>query len=115
MGELYLKFLSSLYFIGFGLHLADLFDLRLNFSEMSLLWQSWIVFLTIADFITAVGLWRKQVYGVVGFHVVAVAQLFAYSIFSSVFGSQIFLVTFHSVTLLLFHVIRYQVKGQEPP
>lgn len=59
----YLKLLSVLYFIGFGLHLCDLLDLRLKFSDMDITWRSWIVFLTVADLITAVGLWRSKAFG----------------------------------------------------
>lgn len=110
----YLKLLAVLYFIGFGLHLFDLLDLRLKFSEMNMVWQSWIVFLTVADLITAVGLWRSTVYGVWGFHLVASSQLIAYSIFSSFFGFQIILLIFHIVTLSLFHLIRHQTKWECP-
>lgn len=102
----YIKVLSVLYFIGFVLHVADLFDIRLKFSAMNFTWQSWIVFLTVADLITAVGLWRLHRIGILGFHVVAITQLIAYTVLAKVFGFQIEPIIFHAVTLLTYHSIR---------
>jgi len=50
---LYLRILSIFYFIGFALHFADLLDWRLKFSEMDLVWKSWIGYLTVVDFAAA--------------------------------------------------------------
>jgi uncharacterized DUF497 family protein len=102
---LYLRILSFFYFIGFALHVADLFDLRLNFSEMDSIWRTWIVFLTIADFLTSVFLWRLSPIGVWLLLLVAGAQLVAYTAFQSMFGSQWFLVTFHAVTVFILFLI----------
>lgn len=41
----YLKILACLYFLGGVLHILDLFDLRLKFSELENYWKIWISYL----------------------------------------------------------------------
>lgn len=103
--SLYLRFLSICYFIGFLLHLGDVFDLRLTFSEMNIVWQSWILFLLVGDFVTSVALWRFAIIGIWGFLLIACTQIIAYTFFSDVFGPQYFLVGFHVVTIVGYFVV----------
>ena len=102
---LYLRILSVLYFIGFALHFADLLDWRLKFSEMDLVWKSWIVYLTVVDFAAAFFLWRLTPIGVWLVLLVAGSQLVAYTVFQDIFGPQWLLVVFHAVTVFLLFLI----------
>ena len=106
----YLKFLAVPYFIGAMLHGLDLFDLRLHFLEMLPIWKSWIVFLAVADFVAAVGLWRNHRLGEYAFLTIAILQLVAYIGFSSTFGTQTPLIAFHTTTLLLYFAISLRQK-----
>ena len=110
--KIYLRILSVLYFIGALLHVLDLFDQRLIFSQMDSLWKTWIVYLTIGDSIAAVGLWRSKKYEEVTFMIVAVSQLIAYGIFKSVFGDQTFLIFFHALTILIYGVLKKRTRGE---
>jgi uncharacterized membrane protein (DUF2068 family) len=102
----YLKILACLYFLGGVLHVLDLFDLRLKFSELENYWKSWISYLCIMDLITAVGLWRLKQWGIYCFLTVAISQLIAYIGFQSYFGNQYSLIVFHLVTILIFTMLR---------
>lgn len=102
---LYLRFLSICYLIGFGLHVADLFGVRLSFSEMDLIWKSWIVYLTVADFLAAIFLWLISPIGIWLFLLISTSQLVAYIFFQDIFGQQWPLVIFHSVTIVLLFLI----------
>ena len=75
----YLRILAAFYFLGFFLHILDIFNLRLNYSEMPTLWKTWIVYLTVFDLAAAVGLWRKKIWGEMAFITVAISQLIALS------------------------------------
>ncbi|MGZ3744553.1 MAG: hypothetical protein ACXVB1_06410 [Pseudobdellovibrionaceae bacterium] len=100
--RLYLRLLSSFYFIGFLLHLADFLDLRLKFSEMPLGWKAWIVYLGVMDLFAALGLWYKHKIGIILFFIIAISQLIAYLIFRDYFGDQISLIFFHLVTIGIY-------------
>ena len=104
--RLYLKILAICYTVGFVLHVADLTDLRLKFSQMNPLWKTWIVFLAIADLFAAVALWTNRKWGIGLFIFIASCQLIAYVGFPSLFFDQTFLIWFHLLTvggyLLLF-------------
>ena len=110
--KIYLRILAVLYLIGALLHVLDLFDQRLIFSQMDSLRKAWIVYLTIGDSIAAVGLWRLKKYGEITFLVVAVSQLIAYGIFKSVFGDQTPLIIFHVVTVLLYGILKMKTRGE---
>jgi len=103
--RLFLRVLAILYFIGFLLHLADIFDLRLKFSEMDIVWKIWIIYLAVMDLATAIGLWRHKKFGIFLLIIVALSQLIAYIGFESFFGSQKPLVTFHLLTLFFFCIL----------
>ena len=111
--KVFLRMLSSAYFVGFILHMMDLFGLRLDFAEMNLTWKTWIAFLTIGDFVAAIGLWLLKPWGAVAFQVIAVSQLIAYLGFQDSFGDQSFLVGFHVVTLVLYHFLRIRLNRVE--
>lgn len=98
----FLRILSVCYGIGFLLHVADLTNLRLRFSEMSPQWKVWTAYLLIADVIAAIGLWRQATWGIAAFLVISLSQLVAYLGFRSIFGDQTFLIFFHLVTLLIY-------------
>lgn len=98
--------LAILYFIGFSLHLLDILNLRLHFSDMDLVWKSWILFLLIFDLLAAMGLFLKKLWGEGLFILVAVAQLIAYMGFSAFFGEQDFLVYFHIICLSIYMVLK---------
>lgn len=102
----YLKTLACFYFLGGVLHVLDLFDLRLKFSELENYWKFWISYLCIMDFATAIGLWRLERWGIYCFLLVAISQLVAYLGFKQYFGNQYSLIGFHLATLLIF-VIMY--------
>lgn len=104
--RLFLRSLAFAYLLGFSFHIMDLFDFRLQFSQMNTIWQAWILFLIAGDFIAAGGLWFDKAWGIIAFHVVAIAQLVAYIGFRDVFGDQTFLIVFHVVTLLAYHFLR---------
>lgn len=100
--KLYLRFLSFFYIIGFILHLADFFDLRLKFSEMPFGWKTWIIYLGLLDLFVAIGLWHQHIIGVVLFFVVASSQLIAYVGFKEYFGGQGSLIFFHLMTIGIY-------------
>lgn len=100
--KLYLRILSVLYFVGFALHVADLFDFRLELSQMSLVWKFWVWYLCAFDLVAAIGLWRSTRWGQATFLLIAGSQLIAYLGFKSVFGQQTELVWFHIVTLTIY-------------
>ena len=105
--KIYLRIVAAFYFLGFALHLADLLDLRLNFSEMSAVWQIWIIYLTVFDLFAAIGLWQQRRWGIVLFIVVAISQLVAYLGFTKIFGDQTPLIIFHVLTLVSFCVLDF--------
>ena len=104
--KIYRKILSVLYFIGGILHILDLFDLRLKFSELSVTWKVWIIYLMIFDIVAALGLWQNKKWGVILFFVVALSQLLAYTLFTNYFGRQYFLIVFHLITLIIYAGLR---------
>ena len=97
------------------LHLMDILDLRLHFSEMTPGWRIWIVFLLIFDSLTALGLFFHKRWGVAFYLVVTMAQLVAYTFYSDTFGDQGLLITFHSVSLVAFIglMMRQLMKSQQ--
>lgn len=104
--NIFLIIIGVLYFFAFLLHLGDVFSLRLDFSSMDLLWKSWIIYLLILDFLTALLLYKKKFLGEVFFIVVAVSQLIAYMGFKPIFGNQEFLTVFHILCLLCYFSIK---------
>lgn len=107
--KIYLRALAAFYLIGFLLHFADFFDLRLKFSELSTGWKVWIVYLGLMDLAAAVGLWFQHAAGIVLFLVVAISQLVAYIGFKQYFGDQISLIYFHLATLgIYFGLYKYE-------
>lgn len=106
----YLKFLASLYFLGGILHILDLFDLRLKFSELGNHWKIWIVYLSVMDLITSIGLWQLKRWGIYCFFFVMISQLVVYIGFPNYFGNQYALITFHLLTLLVFAVLGLSKK-----
>ncbi len=100
--KLFLRGLAICYFIGGLLHLADLFDLRLRFSEMGTTWRIWILYLLVFDLIAAIGLWLGRRWGKAFFISVAVSQLIAYIGYPEEFGEQPLLIAFHAVALTAF-------------
>ncbi len=87
------------------MHFADIFDLRLKFSESDGIWKIWIIYLLIFDSIAAIGLWKERLWGVTAFLLISVSQLIAYTLFQDVFGPQWFLVVFHIATLSMFAIL----------
>ena|SRR3989339_1853697 len=98
----YLKILSFLYCTGVMLHILDLFDLRLKFSEMSIVWKMWIIYLIAGDMIASIGLYRQKIYGEIAFLIIGLSQIFAYTIFESYFGNQNALIVFHLITISIY-------------
>ena len=103
--KIYLRILSVFYGAGAFLHLLDIFGLRLNYAEMSLVWKAWTLFLLIADSAASLGLWNKKRWGIVMFQLIALTELIVYLTFSSTFGKQPFLVGFHILTLGLYVIL----------
>lgn len=103
----FLKSIAGLYALGASIHVADLFDLRLEFSEMNLIWKMWTIFLILSDSLTALGIFRFRIWGIVGFLVVALSQLVAYLFFADIFHRQSALILFHLVTLMIFFCLIY--------
>lgn len=100
--HLYLKTLASLYLFGAILHLLDIFDFRLRYSELSTIWQVWIVYLLIFDFLASIGLWKAKAWGNAIFLLITISQLIAYLGFKGIFGDQSFLIIFHFATIAIF-------------
>ncbi len=100
----YLKILALLYFTGGILHILDIFDLRLKFSGMTLVWKVWICYLAIMDLITAYGLIKLKKWGIYFFLIVALSQLVAYVLFNKYFGPQYPLIVFHLITLMIYFI-----------
>jgi hypothetical protein len=90
----YLRILEAFYFLVFFLHILDIFNLRLNYSEMPMLWKTWIAYLTAFDLVAALGLWGKKIWGEMAFLIVAISQLIAYIGFKKYFGYQSELIAF---------------------
>jgi hypothetical protein len=103
---LYLRFLAVCYLSGFLQHLADLFDLRLKFSQMTPVWKAWVIYLAVFDALATVGLWRRQLWGVALFLFIAGTQLVAYLGFPETFGAERGLVVFHVVTVAVYFALR---------
>jgi hypothetical protein len=103
----FLKSIAGLYALGALLHLADLFDWRLEFSGMNLIWKIWTIFLILSDSLTAIGIFKFRMWGIVGFLVVASSQLLAYLFFADTFYKQPALIIFHLVTLMVFFYLVY--------
>ncbi len=105
--KIYLRVLAVIYFIGGILHVLDVFDLRLKFSEMSSVWQAWIIYLMIFDILAAIGLWQQKKWGISLFLLIAISQLIAYICFSNVFGRQYSLIAIHVVTLAVYQFLKW--------
>ncbi len=84
------------------MHLLDLLDLRLKFSEMSIVWKMWIIYLIAGDMIASIGLYRQKIYGEIAFLIIGLSQIFAYTIFESYFGNQNALIVFHLITISIY-------------
>lgn len=109
--KIYLRALAAFYLIGFLLHFADFFDLRLKYSEMSTGWKVWIVYLGLMDLAAAIGLWFQHTAGIVLFLIVAISQLIAYIGFRHYFGDQFSLIYFHLATLgIYFGLYKYEIQ-----
>ena len=100
--RIYLKIIGVFYFVGFILHVMDLFGARLNFTEMKMVWKIWIIYLTLADATASYGLIRNRIFGEILFLVVAFSQLVAYTIFAHIFGPQTLLIIFHLLTVGIY-------------
>ena len=98
--------LSFTYFIVFVLHILDILNLRLQFSSMDTVWKTWIIFLLVLDLVASIGLFRKRIWGEIAFFVVALAQLVAYTKFTTIFGEQEFLIVFHCFCIGIYSVLR---------
>ncbi|MCB9072674.1 MAG: hypothetical protein H6623_03565 [Bdellovibrionaceae bacterium] len=109
----YLRILSVFYFLGFLLHLMDVFGWRLELTRLHPFWTTWVWFLLVADLITALLLIWAPLLGVIGFHVVALAQLFAYIIYQEFFGRQDALVLFHVISLVFYWKLYARKKRAE--
>lgn len=72
---------------------------------MDSIWKVWIVFLTAADLLASIFLWRLSPVGVWLLLLVAGSQLIAYTVFQNIFGPQWFLVIFHAVTVFILFLI----------
>ncbi len=106
----FLRVVSVLYILGAILHVLDILDLRLKFSEMDLVWRIWIVFLCLADFAASFGLWKNRSWGIYLFFLIAVSQIVAYVGFKTIFGDQQPLIVFHLITLALFFILGGRLK-----
>lgn len=104
--SIFKRTLAVLYFIGFLLHALDVMNLRLNFSEMDLIWKSWILFLLIFDLLASIGLFLRKLWGELLFILIASAQLIAYVGFPSFFGEQESLIVFHIICLTLYGILK---------
>jgi len=102
----YLFLMGALYIVGAFFHLLDIFDLRLQFSQMNTTWKIWTLFLLIVDSTAAQGLLLRKKYGEHLFIFIATTQLIAYLGFKGAFGNQNFLIIFHIITLCLYVVIK---------
>lgn len=104
----YLKILALIYLFGGILHIFDIFDLRLKFSELSTIWKILICYLATMDLIAAWGLWKQKKLGIFCFLLVALSQLFTYLIFKDYFGPQYSLIVFHLSTLIIYSLFQFK-------
>lgn len=111
--KIYLRALAAFYLIGFLLHFADFFDLRLKYSELGTGWKIWIVYIGLMDLFTAIGLWYQHAAGITLFFIVAISQLIAYIGFRDYFGDQVSLIFFHLVTMGIYLGL-YKYEHREP-
>lgn len=88
----------------------DVANVRLHFSEMQMEWKVWISVLLVADFFAAIGLWLQKKWGVQLFIGIAIVQLIAYSGVLDSPSNQIFLITFHCLTLVTYFLLRSRLK-----
>ncbi len=105
--KIFLKILAVIYFIGFGLHAADVLNLRIIFSEMTPIWKCWTAFLMLADICAARYLWKGHQIGIRLFQFIALLQIAAYIFFKDIFGNQSFLIIFHVVCLTVYTTLTY--------
>lgn len=110
----FLRILAAFYLIGAALHLAEIFGLRLDFTNMSLGRKGWILYLFIGDAIAAVGLWRQKKYGEYLFLIISFSQLIAYGWFRDFFGDQTILIAFHLVCLGTYLFFKLNSRGSRP-
>jgi hypothetical protein len=115
--RVYFKLLSVAYFFALLLHVLDILNLRHKFSEMNILWQLWVVYLALVDFIAALGLWNGGRLGELMFLAVALSQLAVYLGWSEVFGNQYQLIGFHFFTLGIYLILltfKVKVEARHP-
>lgn len=111
-----LKILAISYFFAGTLHVLDLFDVRLKFSEMDFIWQSWTIFLAFADLLVAASLWSKSRLGELTFVAVVLSQIAVYLGWADHFGNQYAWIAFHLVTLTVYLVVlTYASPGEMLP
>lgn len=101
----FVKILAFSYLFAGLLHGLDIFDARLKFSEMDLLWQSWTLYLAFADTIAAFSLWFCARSGELMFVAIVLSQLAVYLGWSEYFGSQYAWIAFHLVTLSVYLLV----------
>ncbi len=102
----YLRLLAIFYGFGALIHIGDVLDLRLQFSQMGWGWRLWILYLLVGDIVACVGLALLKPFGEKTFLLIAFSQLFAYIFLSSIFGNQAMLIRFHLFSLLPYLVMK---------
>jgi hypothetical protein len=100
--RVYSRILAALYLISFGLHVLDVFDLRLRFSQMGTLARGWTLYLVLGDLIAAIALWRGTVLCDLIFCLIVLGQLSVFLGWAPFLPNQNFVVSFHWITLTVF-------------
>lgn len=99
-------------FAGF-LHVLDVFDARLRFSQMEVLWQLWTVYLAFADTLAGFCLLRSSRLGELLFLTLVLSQLAVYLGWSEYFGNQFAWMGFHFLTLSIYLIaLTYRQRNE---
>ena len=89
-----------------------IWDPTIRFDTMETHWKVAIVFLVVAQPVTAVGLWGHYGWGLVVWGLVAIAELIMHLLYPGLFGSNIGIVYFH-IGCAAFFAVTFLVGQME--
>ncbi|WP_291748076.1 DUF6163 family protein [Bauldia sp.] len=85
------------------------------FETMSTPWKLATMHLAVVDLVAAVGLWQRVAWGNVVWIYAALAQIAMHTVFVGTYGSEIPIVAFHTVTLVVYlalYMIERRAEGR---
>ncbi|MCB1489809.1 MAG: hypothetical protein KDJ88_20410 [Bauldia sp.] len=85
------------------------------FETMSTQWKLATMHLAVVDLVASVGLWQRVAWGKVVWIYAALAQIAMHTVFVATYGSDIVIVAFHTVTLVVYlalYMIERRAEGR---